>query len=141
MLLSDTVALKFKAHGYHWNVKGENFKQFHDFFGEIYSDYDGAVDTLAEWILKLDQLAPSDLLYFYNNTTVSESIASTYGCDMAEDLLMSNDQIGAKLANAVDLATSMKQHALANFFAERMDMHQRWHWMLSATLVEEEEMD
>jgi len=34
------------------------------------------------------------------------------------------------------LATEQRQQALANFFAERMDMHQRWHWMLSASLKE-----
>jgi starvation-inducible DNA-binding protein len=139
VLLSDTVALKFKSHGYHWNVKGDDFKPFHDFFGEIYEDYEDAVDTLAEWILKLDGVAPSDLLFFYNNSTVTESISSTYGCDMAADLLVSNDEVMMKLANAVDQATTLKQHAVANYFAERMDMHQRWHWMLSATIVEEME--
>ena len=141
-LLADTVALKFKAHGYHWNVEGDDFSQFHDFFSDIYEDYESAVDTLAEWLRKLGYTAPSDLLSFYNTTTVTESIDSTYGCDMAADLLMSNDAVMVKLMNAVDDATAVKQHALANFFAERMDMHQRWHWMLSATIKEEnEDMD
>ena len=133
-LLSDTVALKFKAHGYHWNVEGENFSQFHDFFSDIYEDYESAVDTLAEWLRKLGYTAPSDLLSFYNTTTVGESIDSTYGLDMAADLLMSNNAMIIKLQNGVDMATEIKQHALANFFAERMDMHQRWSWMLSATI-------
>lgn len=139
-LLSDTVALKFKAHGYHWNVEGENFHQFHELFSDVYEDYESAVDTLAEWLRKLGYSAPSDLLSFYNTTTVTESIDSTYGCDMAADLLMSNDAVMVKFQGGVDLATSAKQHALANFFAERMDMHQRWSWMLGAT-VKDEEMD
>ena len=139
-LLADTVALKFKAHGYHWNVEGDDFAQFHDFFSDIYEDYEAAVDTLAEWLRKLGYTAPSDLLSFYNTTTVTESIDSKYGCDMAADLLASNDEVMIKFMNAVDTATAAKQHALANFFAERMDMHQRWHWMLDAT-IKDEEMD
>lgn len=131
-ILADTVALKFKAHGYHWNVEGDDFAQFHDFFSDIYTDYEGAIDTLAEWFRKLDAPAPSDLLVFYNASTITESISSTDPCLMAADLLVGNDSTMAKLRSAVTVATSVSQHALANFFAERMDMHQRWHWMLGA---------
>jgi starvation-inducible DNA-binding protein len=139
-LLSDTVALKFKAHGYHWNVEGKNFHQFHELFSDIYTDYESAIDTIAEWSRKLGYLATSDLLSFYNSTTVTESISSTDPCEMAQDLLESNLQIGNKFQGAVTIATSAGQHALANFFAERMDQHQRWNWQLSAT-VKEIEMD
>jgi hypothetical protein len=33
-LLADSVAFSFRAQGYHWNVKGANFPQYHDMFGE-----------------------------------------------------------------------------------------------------------
>ena len=55
---------------------------------------------------------------------------------MSTDLLMANDMVLSKLVDACDMATSNRQHALANFFAERMDQHQRWHWMLSAATKE-----
>lgn len=135
-LLSDTVALKFKAQGYHWNVEGKTFNQFHELFSDIYTDYESAIDKVAEWSRKLGYLAASDLLSFYNTTTVTESIVSTDPCDMAEDLLESNLQVGNKFQNAVAVATSAGQHALANFFAERMDQHQRWNWQLSASVKE-----
>lgn len=132
-LLSDTVALKFKAHGYHWNVQGKDFSQFHEFFSDIYQDYDAATDLLAEWLRKLGFIAPSDLLFFYNTTTVTESISSLDPVDMSVDLLLSNDQVTAKFKQGVEAATASGEHALANFFAERMDMHQKWHWQLTAT--------
>lgn len=134
-LLSSTVALKFKAQGYHWNVKGSNFHQFHELFSDIYSDYESAIDALAEWLLKLDYMAPSDLLSFYNGSSVSESISTTDGIAMAEDLLMSNDDIGRRFRRGVEDATSAGEHALANFFAERLDAHQKWHWQLRATVA------
>lgn len=132
-LLADTVTLKFKAQGYHWNVEGINFQQFHELFLDIYEVYESGIDPLAEWLRKLGLLAPSDLLSFYNESSVSESISGMDALAMATDLRDSNYLMIGKLSNAVDQATEMKQHALANFFAERMDAHQKINWQLTVT--------
>lgn len=132
-LLADTVSLKFLAQGYHWNVEGTSFYQFHELFSEIYNDYEGGIDGLAEWLRKLGEMAPSDLLLFYNNSNISESISATDGLSMSMDLRQSNYPMIDKFSNAVDQATEARQHALANFFAERMDIHQKINWQLAAT--------
>jgi starvation-inducible DNA-binding protein len=136
VLLADNITLKLKAHGYHWNVEGDDFPQFHDFFGDIYADYETATDTYAEWIRKLDAYAPFKLSRFIQLNEVGEPDVTSDPMMMAADLLMSNDMVLVKLVDAVEMATASRQHALANFFAERMDMHQRWHWMLSASTKE-----
>lgn len=138
VLLADNITLKLKAHGYHWNVEGDDFPQFHDFFGEIYADYESATDTYAEWIRKLDAYAPFKLSRFIQLNEVGEPNVTSDPMMMASDLLTSNDMVLVKLTDAVEMATSNRQHALANFFAERMDMHQRWHWMLSASIKDNE---
>ena len=63
-LLSDMVVLKFKAHGYHWNVEGDDFPQWHDKFAEIYESLDDSIDPLAEWIRMLGDYAPFKLTRF-----------------------------------------------------------------------------
>lgn len=138
VLLADNITLKLKAHGYHWNVEGDDFPQFHKFFSDIYEDYESATDTYAEWIRKLDAYAPFKLSRFIELNEVGEPEVTSDPMMMSRDLLMANDMVLARLAGAVELATQNRQHALANFFAERMDMHQRWHWMLSASLKEVE---
>ena len=140
VLLADNITLKLKAHGYHWNVEGDDFPQFHEFFGDIYADYETATDTYAEWIRKLDSYAPFKLSRFMQLNEVGEPDVTSDPMMMAADLLMCNDMVLVKLVDAVEMATASRQHALANFFAERMDMHQRWHWMLSAS-TKENEMD
>jgi starvation-inducible DNA-binding protein len=134
VLLADNITLKLKAHGYHWNVEGDDFVQFHKLFLDIYEDYDQATDTYAEWLRKLDTYAPFKLSRFIELNEVGEPDVTSDPMMMAADLLMANDMVLAKLTDAVDLATQNKQHAIANFFAERMDMHQRWHWMLTVSL-------
>ena len=37
VILGTNFALYFKAHGFHWNVEGVNFQQYHDFFAELYT--------------------------------------------------------------------------------------------------------
>jgi starvation-inducible DNA-binding protein len=136
VLLADNITLKLKAHGYHWNVEGDDFLQYHELFENIYTDYDQATDTYAEWLRKLDTYAPFKISRFIVLNEVGEPDVTSDPMMMSADLLMANDMVLAKLTDGVDLATQNRQHAIANFFAERMDMHQRWHWMLSASLKE-----
>ena len=138
VLLADNITLKLKSHGYHWNVEGENFFQYHELFENIYTDYEEATDTYAEWLRKLDSYAPFKLSRFIQLNEVGEPDVTSDPMMMSADLLMANDMVLAKLVDAFDLATTQRQQALANFFAERMDMHQRWHWMLSASIKENE---
>jgi starvation-inducible DNA-binding protein len=140
VLLADNITLKLKAHGYHWNVEGDDFPQFHKFFADIYEDYEAATDTYAEWLRKLDSYAPFKLSRFIELNEVGEPDMTSDPAMMSKDLLISNDMVLVKLTDAVEMATASRQHALANFFAERMDQHQRWHWMLSAS-IKENEMD
>jgi len=132
--LSDMVALKFKAHGYHWNVEGDDFPQYHEFFQEIYEDYDSSIDTFAEWLRKLGDYAPYKLSRFIAYSDLPETDVTSDPVSMATDLLAANDAVTNKLLVGFDIATTLKQNALANFFAERQDMHQKWHWQLGAVI-------
>jgi len=59
--MADSFVLYYKAHAYHWNVEGADFKQYHDLFAVIYLEIFEAIDTLAEHIRQLDDYAPSSL--------------------------------------------------------------------------------
>ena len=134
VLLADNITLKLKSHGYHWNVEGIEFSQYHELFGEIYADYEDATDTYAEWLRKLDAYAPFKLSRFIELNEVGEPEITSDPIMMSKDLLMANDMVTMKLNDAFDMATAQRQQGLANFFADRMSMHQRWHWQLSASV-------
>ena len=134
VLLADNITLKLKSHGYHWNVEGIEFSQYHELFGDIYADYEQATDTYAEWLRKLDTYAPFKLSRFIELNEIGEPEVTSDPIVMSKDLLMANDMVTTKIMNAFDIATAQRQQGLANFFADRMSMHQRWHWMLSASI-------
>lgn len=135
-LLGDTVALKFKAQGYHWNVETDDFPQYHDFFGKIYEDYDSAIDPLAEWIRMLGGYAPFKLSRLNELSSVSEIDVTSDHEDMSMDLYKANELMISKFQNAFDVATTERQQGLANFFADRMTSHQKWSWQLKAVVSE-----
>jgi starvation-inducible DNA-binding protein len=139
-LLADNIALKFKAHGYHWNVEGDDFKQFHDFFGDIYENYDDATDTYAEWIRILKAYSPYRLTDFFDMSTVDEPTIVGDPQPMLNDLYMSIEKHIEDLILASDLANAAKQYGLANFFADRQTASQKFCWQIRAS-IELEEMD
>mgnify|MGYP006282635771 CR=1 FL=1 len=142
VLLADTVALKFKAHGYHWNVETDDFPQYHEFFASIYEDFDGAIDPLAEWIRMIDinQYAPFSLSRLAALSTVPENPVTTDHEAMSADLLASIEMITPKFVQGFDMATAAKQNGLANFMADRQTAHQKWIWQLR-TVVKPEPME
>jgi starvation-inducible DNA-binding protein len=139
-LTADAVALKFKAHGYHWNVEGDDFPQWHDKLGDIYEDLDGAIDTFAEWIRMLDvnEYAPFSLSRLASLSSIPENPVSSDPMSMISDLCESFDIAIAKYVAGFDIATAAKQNGLANFMADRQAALQKWCWQLRASLKEVE---
>jgi starvation-inducible DNA-binding protein len=140
-LTADAVALKFKAHGYHWNVEGDDFPQWHSKLNDIYDDLDEAIDTFAEWIRMIDvnSYAPFKLSRYVELTTIPESTVSSDALDMIADLADSFDIAIAKYVAGFDMATAAKQNGLANFMADRQTALQKWNWQLRASLKPEME--
>lgn len=133
---ADAVALKFKTHGYHWNVEGDDFPEWHEKLQEIYEDIDDSIDTFAEWIRMVDvnSYAPFKLSRFVELTTIPESDVSSDPIDMIADLSASLDIAIAKYVVGFDLATQNGQNGLANFFGDRQTALQKWNWQLKASL-------
>jgi starvation-inducible DNA-binding protein len=137
---ADAVALKFKAHGYHWNVEGDDFPQWHEKLGEIYDDLEDSIDTFAEWIRMVDvnSFAPFKLSRFAELTDIPETDVYSDPASMIADLCGSFDIAIAKYVTGFDMATATKQNGLANFMADRQTALQKWCWQLRASLKDVE---
>ena len=132
-LQADVTVLYFKAHGYHWNVEGEDFGQYHELFETIYEDIYSSIDPIAENIRKLGEYAPFKLDTLIKLTSLSDSKVDTNPKAMAKDLLKNNEQVVGKLKSVFDTANEANEQGIANFIAERIDLHQKWSWQLKAS--------
>jgi hypothetical protein len=131
-LLGDVVGFRFLAHGFHWNVRGINFQQFHDFFEEIYTDANDSIDGIAENIRKINFDAPFRLAEFMESAPESEPTDSSDPLEMCRSLYTANEDVRECIVKALDLADDLEQQGIVNFLAERLDMHSKWQWQLRA---------
>jgi starvation-inducible DNA-binding protein len=134
--LANTFVMYFKTQGYHWNVEGIHFSQYHEFFQNLYEDIYGAVDPLAENLRKLGAYAPKSLTELFDATTIKEnqSIVGDNLKDMLNSLETDNKEVIDSLNKTFVLATKANKQGLANFIAERIDAHEKHAWMLTSSL-------
>lgn len=124
-----------QAHGYHWNVIGPDFQEYHELFETIYSDVYDALDPMAENCRKAGGLAPFTLKDFLDLTSLTEREVKKYNAKaLAEDLYEDNKVVLEDLLELFDIANEQNEQGIANFVAERVDMHQKWQWQLGASL-------
>ena len=136
-LLGNTVSVYFRAHGYHWNVKGIQFASYHEFFQEIYEDLYGSIDPTAEWLLKLDVDADYQLRDFINNRDIEDSTVKPWNSiQMVKDLYTAIEALEECTERCLELATEADEQGLINFLGERIDMLEKWEWQLKATFAE-----
>lgn len=131
--LADAVTMYFVAHGYHWNVEGQDFSQYHALFAEVYEDVYSSIDPLAESIRKMDDYAPFTLSKFTELRTVEAKEVKPEPQAMAKALLKVNDGVLETLVKAFHAANDADEQGIANLLAERIDMHEKWRWQLRAS--------
>jgi starvation-inducible DNA-binding protein len=132
--LADSFAFYLKAHGFHWNVEGPNFPQYHELFSTIYEEVFSSLDTFAEQIRVLDAYAPASLTRFKELTDIQDEIKILPSKSMLEKLLSDTDIVVASLQRAYELAEAARAFGLSDFLAGRLDAHAKHAWMLRSTL-------
>jgi len=132
VVLASTFAFYLKVHNFHWNVEGVNFPQYHEFFGNLYEEVHGAVDTIAEEIRALDAYAPGSLKRFQELSTIMDETSVPSAVIMCQRLEKDNQTLLLDLEQAYNEAERTKQLGLANFLQDRIDAHKKHGWMLKA---------
>lgn len=133
MTLADEVVLSFMAQGFHWNVTGPQFPQLHELFGDIYEDVYGAIDPTAENIRKLGGEAPFLLGEYQRLTSIDQVATPIDAPGMVRSLRTANVQMVSTLRDTFAIANAINEQGIADFIAGRIDMQQKWDWMLRET--------
>lgn len=123
-----------KAHYFHWNVEGADFKQYHDLFGGIYEEVYGSIDSFAENIRKSGGYTPGSLERFSMLSRIEDETSVPQALEMVQELLTDSEKMANIHKLVFDLAEKYKEHGLADFHAGRQDAFRKHSWMLRATL-------
>jgi starvation-inducible DNA-binding protein len=134
VLLASVNSLSIKAQNFHWNVEGDNFPQYHEFFGNFYEEVYSAVDKVAEYIRTLDSYTPGSLTRYAELTIIQDQLKIPRAELMFAELYEDNAKMIELLNHCFSSASQENKQGIANFIAERLDAHEKYQWMIRSTL-------
>ena len=129
-ILGTNFALYLKAHGYHWNVEGPNFPQYHAFLDTFYNAVFVQLDPIAEHLRALNSYAPGSLARMLELADLQEATNIPDGLAMMRDLASDNDRFIIHLRAGIVAAENANEPAVGNFLQDILDVHQKHGWML-----------
>lgn len=133
-LLASSFAMYLKAHQFHWNVEGQDFHQYHDFFGNLYNEIWGSVDTTAEQIRALGAKAKGSMTDFKELSAIRDQMTTPTLQEMNAILYRDNETIISVLNEVHEEAEKQKAFGLLNYIEGRLDVHKKHSWMLRSSL-------
>jgi starvation-inducible DNA-binding protein len=122
-----------KAHNFHWNVEGSDFKQYHDLFGVIYEEVYGSIDTFAEQIRALGTYVPASYTRFSMLTQIEDETQILPRQAMVEALIVDNEKTVKILKLVFQQSEANQEYGFSDFIASRIDAHRKHGWMLRAS--------
>jgi len=133
-ILGTNFALYLKVHGYHWNVEGPNFPQYHDFLNNLYTSLFAQIDPIAEHLRALNSYAPGSLSRMLELADLQEATNIPDGITMMRDLAADNDRFIMHLRAGIVAADGANEPAVGNFLQDILDAHQKHGWMLRSII-------
>ena len=133
-ILGTNFALYLKAHGYHWNIEGPNFPQYHDFLNNLYTSLFVQIDPIAEHLRALNSYAPGSLARMLELADLQEATNIPDGIAMMRDLASDNDRFIMHLRAGIVAADGANEPAVGNFLQDILDAHQKHGWMLRSII-------
>ena len=122
-----------KAHNFHWNVEGSDFKQYHDLFGIIYEEVYGSIDAFAEQIRALGTYVPASYTRFSMLTQIDDETQILPRQAMVEALIVDNEKTVKILKLVFQQSEANQEYGFSDFIASRIDAHRKHGWMLRAS--------
>lgn len=133
-LLADSYVLFLKTQNYHWNVTGPYFNTLHTMFETQYQDLFAAIDEIAERLRALGHRAPGSFAAFAKLSDITEETGTPKAEQMIKNLVKDHETIIKSCEALIEAADDADDDASEDLAIGRLQMHQKFHWMLKAHL-------
>lgn len=134
VLLGNMFVLYMKSHAYHWNYIGDNFPQYHEFFGNFYESVHDELDVIAEHIRAMDSFAPPSMSRLVELSTIKEDPQIPKPDKMFQNLYDANEEVLACLNECFELSGKEKAWGWQNYVQDLITAHKKLRWQLKATM-------
>ena len=121
------------SHGYHVNLTGDDFYEYHKLFQKIYEFLQDNIDTQAELIRAIDEIVPFSLKRVTDLTEVKD-------VEKVPEIAVMVTDIDAALYALIDLANDAfdqsqtdKEYGVNNYIAGYIQELNKFCWMLKAS--------
>ena len=133
-ILGTNFALYLKIHGYHWNIEGSNFPQYHEFLNDFYEQVWAQTDDIAEKLRALGSYAPGSLARMLELADIQEASSIPDAMAMMRDLETDNERYIIHLRAGIIAADAVSEPAVSNFLQDLLGAHQKKGWMLKSII-------
>lgn len=133
-IYASMMVFSIKARGFHHNVEGPNFPQYHQFFDELYTEVYDNTDKCAELVRQLDSYSPGSMSRFLELSIITEQTKIPRAELMIAELYEDNEKIVGLLKESFTVAEEENEQGIADFIAGRIDAHGKHRWMLRSLL-------
>ena len=121
------------SHGYHVNLTGDDFYEYHKLFQKIYEFLQDNIDTQAELIRSIDEIVPFSLKRVTDLSEVKD-------VEKVPEIAVMVTDIDAALYTLIDLANDAfeqsqtdKEYGVNNYIAGYIQELNKFCWMLKAS--------
>ena len=122
-----------KSHGFHVNVVGPDFSEFHGLFSEVYEPAEENIDHIGEHIRAIQGIAPFSLKRIMELGDIKDSDKVPDAMNMTKELLADSQILMNHYEECHDIASEYKQYGLINFIEGEMDNLAKVMWKLRST--------
>jgi starvation-inducible DNA-binding protein len=134
VLQASSAVYSLKASGFHWNIEGPDFPQYHKFLGKLYEDVYGTIDVIAEFIRALDCYAPASLTRYAELSQIKDQLKIPRAELMFTELMQDSEILLNCIMQCFELATQENQQGVADFLSARQAAMQKHMWMMRSIL-------
>ena len=134
VIYASSLVFSIKARGFHHNVEGPDFPQYHAFFDDLYNEVYDSTDQCAELIRQLDSYTPGSLSRFGELSIISDQTKIPRAELMMAELFDDNERLVTYLKESFRVAEQEDEQGIADFIAGRIDSHSKHRWMLRSIL-------
>lgn len=132
VIVADAAVFYYKLHNYHWFVTGPHFFGLHEKFEELYEQWTGLMDDVAERMLTIGAKPPGSLAECLKLTNIKEETGSPASMEMLGLVIADLKAQLVLFKETITIAEDADDRGTANLLDGFCDEIEKTLWMLQA---------